>query len=224
MHDKYVYTKENNADAMKYQRAKAGFIRYADAELIVATGRILRCMKGSIVFTAPNPSLEEVEAAFADYQQKVYAAAGGGLLYITAKRESKTRLANLLQKLAFYVNVVSDGNLAKLHGSGFAILERRRKGRSPDTPEQPFLRDGRKSGEVAFGFKPVGRDMLYDYCFATATEKTAAPEWGEVRTTSRSWTDYADGFTPGTYVYFRVRARNKHGVSNWTQPICWVVR
>ncbi len=209
---------------MKYQRAKAGFIRYSDSELLVATGRILLSMKGSLVFTDPMPSLDEIESAFADYQKKVYAAAGGGLLYSAAKRESKRRLADLLQKLALHVNVISDGDLHKLHSSGFPVLARRRKGRSPDIPSQPFLRDGRRSGEVAFGFKPVGRDMFYDYCFATAIDKRGNPIWGEPRITTRSWTDYADGFTPGTYVYFRVRARNKHGASDWTPTIRWVVQ
>ena len=209
---------------MKYQRAKAGFIRYPDSKLLVAGGRILLAMKRSLIFTDPRPPLNEIEAAFQDYQQKVYAAAGGGRLYSTAKRESKRRLADLLQKLALYVNVVSDGDLAKLYSSGFPVLARRRKGRSPDTPGQPFLRDGRKSGEVAFGFKPVGRDMFYDYCFATTTDKRGNPIWGELRVTTRSWTDYADGFTSGSYVYFRVRARNRHGVSNWTQPIRFVVQ
>lgn len=209
---------------MKYQRAKAGFIRYSDSKLLVAAGHILLCMKNSLTFTDPRPPLAEIESAFEDYQQKVYAAAGGGLLYNTAKRESKRRLADLLQKLALYVNVVCDGDLPKLYSSGFPVVDRRRKGRSPDTPGQPFLRDGRKAGEVAFGFKPVGRDMFYDYCFATAVDKRGSPIWGELRTTTRSWTDYADGFVSGSEVYFRVRARNKHGVSHWTQPIRRFVR
>lgn len=209
---------------MKYQRATAGFIRYRDSDLLVVAGRILRAMRRSNVFTNPIPPLDVLEAALSDYQQKVYDAMGGGRLYTTARRESKRRLADLLQKLAMYVNVVSDGNLTELYSSGFPVRAKRRKGQSPDTPGQPFLRDGRKSGEVAFGFKPVGRDMFYDYCFATAVDKRGNPIWGEPRITTRSWTDYADGFTPGTYVYFRVRARNKHGVSRWTQPIRWMVQ
>ncbi len=209
---------------MKYQRAKAGFIRYPDAKLLVAAGWILQCMRNSLVFTDPRPTLAEIEAAFEDYRQKVYAAAGGGLFYNTAKRESKRRLSDLLQKLAMYVNIMSDGDLPKLYSSGFPVVDRRRKGRSPDTPGQPFLRDGRRKGEVAFGFKPVGRDMFYDYCFATAIDNRGNPQWGELHVTTRSWTDYADGFPRHTEVYFRVRARNKHGVSNWTQPIRWTVQ
>lgn len=212
------------AISMKYQRATAGFIRYRDSELLVVAGAILRAMRRSLVFTDPIPPLAEVEAALVDYQQKLYAAVGGGRLHSIAKRESKERLADLLQKLALYVNVVSNGDLALLYSSGFTVLAKRRKGQSPEMPGQPFLKDGRRRGEVAFGFKPVGRDMFYDYCFATTVDKRGNPLWGEVRTTTRSWTDYADGFASGSYVYFRVRARNRHGISRWTDPIKWVVQ
>lgn len=211
--------RKDDTTTMKYQRVKAGFIRYPDAELLVAAGRILQAMKNSTVFTDPQPPLADIETAFEDYRQKVYAAGGGGLIYNTARRESKRRLAGLLQKLALYVNIMADGNLSTLHGSGFPVTGRRKKGQSPDIPGQPFLRDGRKSGEIAFGFKPVGRDMFYDYCFATEIDQLGNPRWGEIHVTTRSWTDYADWFEPGSLVYFRVRARNKHGVSNWTDPV-----
>ncbi|WP_257670297.1 hypothetical protein [Parapedobacter tibetensis] len=50
-----------------------------------------------------------------------------------------------------------------------------------------FSRAGQTpKGEVAFDFKPVGRDMFYDYCFATAVDKRGNPIWGELRVTTRS--------------------------------------
>jgi len=209
---------------MKYQRAKAGFIRYADSKLLVVGGRIIHEMKHSSFFTDPKPSLAEVEAAYLDYQEKVFKASGGGRLYTSAKQESKRLLADLLQELAFYVSTKSDGDLSKLHSSGFPVLEKRRKGQVPDTPRQPFLDDGRRSGEVAFGFKSVGRDLYYDYCFAVERDEKGVLLWGELRTTTRSFRDYADGFKPGSQVFFRVRARNRHGESQWTQPISLLVR
>lgn len=209
---------------MKYERVTASFYRYPDSELLVAAGRIVRAMKESPVYVDPKPSLAEVEAAYLDYHEKLLEAAGGGHIYRARKRESKRRLADVLQALAHYINIAHNGDLVALHKSGFPVIAKRRKGRSPDTPAQPFLRDGRVSGEVAFGFKPVGRDMLYEYCFAVEVDSKGRPIWMEVHTTTRSFTDYAGGFTPGCYVYFRVRARNKHGMSHWTQPIRLMVR
>ncbi|MFB2117649.1 fibronectin type III domain-containing protein [Parapedobacter sp. 2B3] len=209
---------------MKYQRAKAGFFRYADGKLLVVGGRIILALKDSDFFTDPIPPLSEVEAAYAAYQRTVIAASRGGRLHSTEKLLCKRRLADLLQQLAFYISAKSDGNLSRLYSSGFPVLAKKRKGTSPDTPEQPYLEDGRKSGEVAFGFKPVGRDMQYDYCFATEIGKQGNPIWGKEQTTTRSFRAYADGFVPGTKVYFRVRARNKHGSSDWTHPVSLLVR
>lgn len=209
---------------MKYIRAKAGFIRYADEKLVVTASWIIQCMKQSDIFVDPTPPIEMIEEAYNDYYQKVVQSVGGSRLVKTQKRESKKILSDLLQELVFYVNVVSDGDLAKLYSSGFPVLAGKRKGQSPDTPRDPFLRDGRRSGEVAFGFEPVGRDMLYDYCFAAEVDDNDIPVWGEEQTTSRSFKAYQDGFKPGQYIYFRVRARNKHGFSHWTTTVMFMVR
>ncbi|GGH13059.1 hypothetical protein FAZ19_08725 [Sphingobacterium alkalisoli] len=209
---------------MKYIRAKAGFIRYSDDALVVAALRIIRCLKDSPYFTDPTPSLVELEESYVDYYDKVLQAKGGGLIYNSAKRESKRKLAAQLQKLVFYINIVSDGDLVKLHSSGFPVLEKKRKGHLPAIPEGPYLLDGRVSGEVAFGFKPVGRDMLYDYCFASTLDKKGNPIWGDIQTTSRSFRSYAGGFEPGKYVYFKVCAKNKHGISDWSIVVMLMVR
>jgi len=168
--------------------------------------------------------MAELEEIYADYYQKVIDARGKDREKAARKRESKRRLSDALQQLAFYVNMTSDGNLSKLYSSGFPVLAKKKTGTIPDTPTATFLKDGRRSGEVAFGFKPVGRDMQYDYCFATQVNHSGEPEWGEIHTTTRSFTAYQDGFLPGQYIYFRVRARNKHGHSHWTNPIRWLVR
>src|SRR5690606_20338664 len=209
---------------MKYERVTASFYRYRDSELLVAAGRIIAAMKTSTVYGGLTISLAEVESAYADYHEKLLKASGGGRLYKGRKRESKRRLPDLLQALAYQNNAAYNGDLSKLYQTGFPVLVKRRKGTAPDMPTQAFLSDGRVSGEIAFGFKPVGRDMLYEYCFAVGTDEHGHPDWMDIQTTTRSFKDYAGGFTPGQYVYFRVRARNGHGCSDWTQPIRLIVR
>ncbi len=209
---------------MKYIRAKANFFRYPDEKLVVTATWIIRCMKESVIFVDPTPTMAEIEEAYADYHQKVVESVSGSRLVKAQKRESKKKLSDLLQELVFYVNVVSNGDLVKLYSSGFPVLTGKRKGQAPDTPGSPFLTDGRRSGEVAFGFQPVGRDMLYDYCFATKVDGNNIPLWEEEQTTSRSFKAYRGGFEPGQYIYFRVRSRNKHGCSPWTPTIMFMVR
>jgi len=209
---------------MKYIRAKANFIRYTDDKLLVQTSYILMRMKDSAVFTAPTPSLSVIEAAYKDYHKDVVDANGGNREKKARKRESKTRLCQLLQQLVGYINLIGNGKLSLLYSSGFPVLAEKRKGRIPDTPTAAFLVDGRSSGEIAFGFKPVGRDLFYDYRFATTLDSSGLPIWGEITYKTNSFKTYKAGFTPGQYIYFQVRARNKHGHSHWTAPILFMVR
>jgi len=209
---------------MKYIRVKANFYRYADDKLVVVVAHILERMEKSPLFVDPVPSLAEVKESYKDYFQKVVKAKDKSRLSAAYKRESKRRLSELLQSLAFYVNTICDGDLVKLLSSGFPVLSEKRKGQVPDMPASPYLCDGPRSGEVGFGFKPVGRDMFYEYCFATGVNDSGEPLWGDIGISTKSFRSYMSGFTAGQYVYFRVRARNKHGHSRWTNPIGLLVR
>src|SRR5690606_9788906 len=106
---------------MKYIRAKANFFRYPDEKLVVTATWIIRCMKESAIFVDPTPTMAEIEEAYADYYQKVVESVGGSRFVKAQKRESKKKLSDLLQELVFYVNVVSNGDLAKLYSSGFPV-------------------------------------------------------------------------------------------------------
>ncbi|SFT11976.1 hypothetical protein [Sphingobacterium wenxiniae] len=209
---------------MKYIRAKAGFIRYTDEKLLVRAAHIIKCMQSSTVFTQPRPVLCEIEKAYAEYSDLVIAAVGGSRIIKAQRRESMKVLCVLLQELVNYVNEVSDGNLPKLYSSGFPVLAKKRKGTAPDVPANPFVCDGRVSGEVAFGFQPVGRDMIYEYCFATQVDQQYEPIWGEIEMRTKSFKAYKSGFLPGKYIFFKVRATNGHGSSAWTTPIKFLVR
>lgn len=210
---------------MKYQRVKTSFFTEKDSHLLVQARRVLAALSDSTVFASPNPPLVELKAAIADYETKLYKSLDGNVLQREEKRESKKELAVVLQGLAFYVNQICNGDLTLLHSSGFPVFVARRKGTSPDMPGLPNPKDGRVSGEICLSFAPVGRDMQYEYCIAESIDKnTKNFIWGEIQYTTRSFKNYVNGFKAGQTVYFRVRARNKHGISDWTEPVRWIVR
>lgn len=110
------------------------------------------------------------------------------------------------------------------NSSGFPVLNGKRTGVIPDSPNGIILEDSRRSGEVAFRFTPVGRDMQYEYCFAVENLNSNEPIWGESMFTTRSFRAYQDGFMAGNHIYFRVRARNKSRTSDWSTPLRFLVR
>ncbi|MFD2552891.1 hypothetical protein [Sphingobacterium tabacisoli] len=209
---------------MKYIRAKANFFRLADEKLIVLGARIIECMKTSEVFTDPTPTIVQLEEAYEAYYEAVVPAASRSRETQALKRERKRVLADLFQQLVYYVNTVADGQLSLLYSSGFPVLTGKRTGVIPDTPTGIVLEDGRRTGEVAFRFTPVGRDMQYEYSFAVEDLNKKELVWGESLFTTRSFKTYQDGFTAGIYIYFKVRARNKNGVSDWSTAVRFLVR
>ncbi|GHE31185.1 hypothetical protein [Sphingobacterium griseoflavum] len=208
---------------MKYIRVKASFFRYPDDKLEVRAAHIITCLKESDTFTSLDPPLEILKEAYRNYYQKVVDARGKDREKAALKRASKRRLADILQQLAFYVNRLADGKLSLLYSSGFPVLAKKAASTIPARPLAAFVKDGRNSGEVEFGFKPVGRDIWYAYGFALINRQGKAI-WGKTMVTTRSFKNFQDGFTAGQYICFRVRARNKHGHSAWTNPIKWLVR
>jgi len=210
---------------MKYQRAKSSFFRSKDAHLLVQANAILHGLTGSSVFPSPRPTLAELKAAIHDYESKLYKAQQGGLLQREAKRESKRKLATTLQELAFYVNRVADGDLTLLYSSGFPVFTGRKKGFVPDTPGRPVLKDGSVSGQAVLSFGPVGRDMIYEYRIADSVDMASKkPIWGEIKYTTRSFKNIVQGYASGQTIWIQVRARNKHGASDWTESVKWMMR
>lgn len=209
---------------MKYIRAKANFFRLADEKFIVIGARIIECIKTSNIFSDPSPTIEQLEKAYEAYYQAVIPAASRSRETQALKRERKRALADLFQQLVYYVNTVADGKLSILYSSGFPVLNGKRTGIVPDTPTGIILEDGRRSGEVAFRFTPVGRDMQYEYCFAIENLNSRELVWGESMFTTRSFRAYQDGFKAGTHIYFRIRARNKNGTSDWSAVVRFLVR
>lgn len=209
---------------MKYIRAKANFFRLADEKFIVIGARIIQCMKESEVFTHPIPSVEQLEEAYAAYYQAVVPAGSRSRMTQALRRERKRVLADLFQQLVYYINTVANGQLSLLYSSGFPVLTGKRTGVIPDTPTGIILEDCRRSGEVAFRFTPVGRDMQYEYSFAVEDLSKKELIWEESQFTTRSFRTYQDGFTAGSYIYFRVRARNKNGASDWSAAVRFLVR
>ncbi len=210
---------------MKYQRAKSSFFRIKDAHLVVQAKAVLHALKDSPVFSSPHPPLAVLKEAIDDYEQKLHKALQGGMLQREAKRESKKKLATLLQELAFYVNKVANGDLTLLYSSGLPVFTGRKKGHIPDTPGRPVLKDGAVSGQAVLSFEPVGRDMIYEYRIASSIDTdTQKPLWGEIKYTTRSFKNIIQGYTPGQTISVQVRARNKQGASDWTESVKWMIR
>lgn len=196
-----------------------------DYSLATLAGRTLTALTGHPVITDPRPALADYTALVEDYRTKhEIASKGGSKEQRGSKENARVLLLRAMKEIAFYVNMVSDGDRELLAGSGFEIVPEYRRSVYPSVVKNMRLLDGRISGEVKLVFGPIRSATEYEYCYATELDENSVPVWGEPIRTTNSRMNYIYGLEPTTTVYTRVRARNRKGIGDWNDPVSLIVR
>ncbi|MBL1408690.1 fibronectin type III domain-containing protein [Sphingobacterium faecale] len=209
---------------MRKERIYISYSEWDDYSLSSLAGKTLAAMKNNVKFPDPKPDMADYELLVNDFRSKHEMAVTGGQLERKARDNARDKILSAMRQLAFYVNVVADGDGEVLASSGFMLVPPPKAKGHPTVMVGMRLEDGRMSGEVKFAFTPQKNISEYEYCYATELDEEKAPIWGETKSTSTSRTNYISGFTPGEKVYFRVRARNNKGIGDWSEPIYLIVR
>jgi len=211
---------------MRQARIHLNYGKWDNHSLATLAGRTLNFMTGNTYFAEPNPSLEVYGNAVTDYIAKHEVSSNGGSsVENTARDNARILVLKLMKQMAFYVNTVADGDPHILASSGFEIVDDPQSKRFPGQVKDTWMKDGRKSGEVKFGFSVVRSATAgYDYALADTVDAEGTPVWGEMQWTSRTRMNYIDNLIPGQRYYLHVRARNNHGIGDWSEPVSFIVR
>ncbi len=185
--------------------------RNTDAQLLVASQRIIVAMTGNPAYPAPNPTLAEFTAARNAYIAVVNAAKDSRLA-MAVRNQQRGTFGTLLRNLAHYVQVASNGDLPTLLGSGFTAHRRSQPVGTLPAPANLRLVRGRASGQVIARCNPVPQAGAYAWRYASATAPTT---WISVDTTFAA-SVLLEGLVPGTQYNVQARALAKVGPSNWS--------
>lgn len=193
--------------------------------LYTLTGRTLSSMVDNEYFPDPRPTMEEYALLVNDYCRKQAVARDGGSRYEReARNNAKKLILRAMRELAFYVNVMADGNVEILASSGFMIVPPPKPIESPGVPQNVRLSDGRVSGELRLMFNSIPTATEYEYIYASTHYKSNDLEWGEIHRTTNSRVNFISGLTPGERLYVRVRARNGKGIGDWSREVSIIIR
>jgi len=210
---------------MRTLKVNTSFKIKKDAEILQYALTVVAAMTDNVNFPTPTPTLEEVQTAVADYQEKLAKASQkGSPLDISIKNESKQALAKILKNLALYVNSVGEDSLSVLLSSGFPLAAQPIKGLVPEIPTQLRMKDGSLSGQIRFDFDKVDRAVLYEYCYASIRDAGGDLVWSERQVTSSSINNILTPVEPGITYYLRLRAVNRNGVGDWCDPVSLIAR
>jgi len=191
-----------------------GYLR--DGDLAVLATRTLDALSTNTHFPPLDPPFAEYEPVARAYLNKQgITAAGGNLRETKEKDEARAALVTMMRRVTTYINNFTDLASVQL-SSGFYPAATPRSTGVPLPCEWTRIRTSRRPGEILLDFPAIREAYEYEKQIADTLDETGQPLWQSAGSTSRSRGNFYAPVQDGVTYYFRVRARNKNGVSAWS--------
>lgn len=188
----------------------------SDGDLAVLATRTLDALSTNTNFPELDPSFEEYEPVAQDYLNKLgITAAGGNLRETKEKEEARTALVIMMRRVTTYINNFTD--LASIQlSSGFYPAASPKSTGVPFPCEWTRIRASLRPAEILLDFPAIREAYDYEKQIADAVDQNGQPVWRSAGSSSNSRGNFHAPVQDGVMYYFRVRARNKNGVSAWS--------
>lgn len=201
---------------MQIKTAVQFLTKASDAQLLTDVSGILTAMANNPSYPTPTPSLPVIAAAKDAFEIALANAADGGTLLTAIKKEKRAELVEEMRKLASYVQVTANNDLAVFLSSGFPAQKTQREpiGVLPP-PTGLTLTFGPRSGELRTSAERIPGAAIYNWQLTTVANPTVVIQ--SAQTTAANVT--FSGLTPG--VVYRVVANvvGSAGPSSWSDPV-----
>ncbi|UGU17932.1 hypothetical protein LS482_08630 [Sinomicrobium kalidii] len=201
---------------MRRPKLITNYTHLTDGELAVLATRTLDALGENTNFPELNPPLEEYAPVAEDYLEKqAITAAGGNLRETKEKEEARAALVTMMRRVTTYINNFT--NLASVQlSSGFYPVATPGSIGVPGACEWTRIRASRRPGEILLDFPAVREAYEYEMQIADTVNANGQPVWQSIGRTSNSRGNFHAPVEDGVTYYFRVRARNKNGISAWS--------
>jgi len=194
-------------------KVSLGFAKLPDTELDNFAQAVIAQMTGNAAFPSPPVAVADLQTAIDDYVTKCAAAVKGGQADTAAKKNARVVLVEMLRRLAGYVQIHCNNDLALLLSSGFQAQDPNRASSPLEQPQSLVIKHG-MSGQLLAGVKPVRNARMYE-----GRIKAPGGDWTPSVFASDSRRIVFDGLTPGTIYTVQVRALGgSTGQSDWSDP------
>lgn len=200
---------------MKSLKVALSFNRLPDGELSAFTNNVSTCITGNTSFAKSPVSMTDLTKLLATFDGAVSAALAGGKALTVAKQAARDELLAALQKIAAYVQIVADGDMALLLASGFTAVN---SSRSPQTKlDVPLILGVENEGttKLAVRLQSVANASAYE---VRAVNGATTPAASMISTQARRVV--IGSLTPGTTYNISARAiGGSEGYSEWSDPV-----
>lgn len=192
---------------MAINKLKTDFARYNEGNFAFKVGFIVKSVKENPFFSNPAPPLEEIEAVFEQYQVAFRGAQTGNYIDISARRNLRKELSQLLKELANYVMFKAKGDKLILESSGFELVKKPQR-IYIESDRMVTLKPGISSGEMISCIKAVKGVRNYTHEILDQ-EPTNLSHWQSYSSSTCKF--IFKELTPGKKYWIRVIATGSRG-------------
>lgn len=173
----------------------------------------------SSYFATPYPALSVVSSAVSSLQTLAEEAKGGGTAKTAAVKVQRDVVENLLVQLGHYVEGIANDSADSITAELIVLTAGMNVKRNTPRQKQVFTVEAVSVGKVKLTAKRVVNGTHeWEY---TTTPNVAA-SWIDADLGTKSVITLS-GLTSGTRYYFRHRAVQKNGPTNWDEPYSTII-
>lgn len=197
------------------------YARLSDLEFASKTLGMVQALTGNANFPSPYgssfPTLAEFTTAQSEYATAVGLAADRDKSKVADRNAKREVLADIVRRLAPYLESVAAGDVAKLESTGYDLTKATHDApiEIPDAPTDLKLKQGQLSGSVSVTAKPPKGAGSFEIQVCVGDPNVPA-NW-RTATLSRNCRNVAvAGLQRGVDHFFRIRAIGSKGPGPWS--------
>jgi hypothetical protein len=208
------------------------FEQFSEPAFQAVVGRIMAGLTDNphfpLPWAPPVPSLEQLKAAFAAYQEAYYASQTRDQIKIAQRNELRRVVTRMLRQIGTYLELAADGDQAKLVTTGFELRRDavRSYGAAAGTnlaagaleaPREFRIALGGRIGTLELNALGQAKVLSYEVQITQGDPATEAA-WQHLTMLPNLRRALLEGL-PGGPLWIRVRAFTKDGYGAWTTPL-----
>ena len=194
-----------------------GYTAMSDDEVISSGMAVVTGLTGNSNFPTPPVDLATLNANIESFHALTVEALDGSRKVIAEKDKQREPVIKMLRLLARYVEVTSDGDMAKFTSSGFMPASTTKVPPSPlPLPVIRSVNHGVLSGELVVQVQSIRKAVSYEIRYGAVVNGAAPTSWTSQVVTKVKPPVGIEGLTPGTIYAIQVRALGPLGYTAWT--------
>ncbi len=195
------------------------FKKYVHAELSNFTFNVIQRMSTDARFTTLKPHVDTLKTNYDAYMNAAALAVDGGKDRTLEKNIKLETMVNQLVIIARYVEILAGDNELTILAAGFETRKASKVIAELSAPAALSVINVEKSGSIRLNWENVPGAL--NFAIENLVKGETAWKNGKYSSTKET---ILNGYEPGTYVEFRIRALGRRGLeSDWTAPVgVWI--